>query len=60
MAAVLTAVGSLLRGWFVTEECFATLFVEADLLDKECLKAFISKGLGYLYCWHSKRLTILS
>ena len=47
MAAVLTPIGLLLRGWFVTEECFTTLFVEANLFDQMCLKAFISKGLGF-------------
>jgi len=47
MSLLLEPVGRLLRGWFVSEECFTTLFVNANLFDQMCLKAFISKGLGF-------------
>lgn len=48
MAAFLGVVGKLLRALgLVTDSCFTTLFVEANLLDETCLKALISKGLGY-------------
>lgn len=48
MAAFLQVVGELLRALgLVTDSCFTTLFAEANLLDEACLKALISKGLGY-------------